>query len=120
MSCRANYDDFYDEVNSAYLNVKCFYVSEDKIQINTPQMRIFFYILKLLNGIKLGLSIQKMYFLWVNMYVNTEDIFPCAQNINLTFGQTSQVSEIYISLEKIEKDALVELEKKILQYTLWW
>ena len=94
---------FHTEVNSDQLNIKCLYVSEKKIQTQIPQMKNFFDTLKPLHGTKMAHSIQKTHYLCVNVCANTRNILPCAQNINLIFGETSKISETYVSPVKVGK-----------------
>ena len=80
-----------------------------KIQI--PQMKIFFGYLKPQHGTKMAHSIPRTHYLYVNMYDNTGDILSFGQNINLISDETSKISETHFSSIKVEKNALIEMEK---------
>ena len=78
----------------------------------------FFNTLKPLHGIKMAHSIRKTHYLCVNMCANTGNIFSYAQNINLMFGETSKITETYVSPVKVEKRC-INWNTKVLQCLLW-
>ena len=86
-------------------------MSEKKIQTQILQMKNFFDTLKPLHGIKMAHNIRKTHCLCVNVCANTGNILPYAQNINLISVETSKVSKTHVFSVKVEKNAIIEMEK---------
>lgn len=98
-----NAEEFFNEVNTADINIKCIFVDAQEIIREVEEIEKNFDKINELKGIKSCHSIKKTGSANINMYINTGDDIPFKEHINLINSNKTDSVQNNIASVELEK-----------------